>query len=181
MTERFDPYVPKEHADIRRSTPKNVIEQLSGPPDKEDQTCQYGSGVLIKEDLPDIAAHLGVTEDELKKKYLREVTKFNTTLYRPKLKSEPYGQCVFHDKIDGCSIHEVKPYQCKIATRNHHGEKIIEWFDVNFFVNPKDATSLREWHQRTKFKKTIPGASVEELVPDKEKRERVLRGEPIIL
>ena len=138
-----------------------------------------GSGVLIKEDLPAIAAHLGIDEKELIEKHLRPITKFNTTLYRPKIKGESHGPCVFYDK--GCTIHAVKPYQCRIATRSHHGEKIIEWFDVNFFVNPKDSASLREWHQRLKFKKTIPGASIEELVPDKEKRERLLRGEPVKL
>jgi len=179
--ERSDPYVPKEPADIRRSTPKHVIEQLSGPPDREDKTCLYGSGVLVDDDIPVIAEHLEISEQELKEKYLEPVTKYNTTLYRPKLLAKPVGQCVFYDEKKGCTIHSVKPYQCRIATRNHHGEKIIEWFDTNHFLNPKDQISLREWNARLKFRKTIPGATMEELVPDKEKRERIIRGEQVRL
>ena len=122
-----------------------------------------------------------MSEDAFKDTHLEKVTKFNTTLYRPKLETKPVGKCVFYDEKKGCTIHAVKPYQCKIASRNHHGEKIIEWFDVNFFVNPQDPISLREWHQRLKFKTTIPGAAMDELVPDTIKRDQVIRGEPVRL
>lgn len=179
--ERHDPYTPKEPAHIRRTTPREVIEELAGPPDKEDATCRHGSGVLINDDLPIIAGHLGITEDHLKKRYLEPITKFNTTLHRPKLRAKPVGACVFYDEKKGCTINTVKPYQCRIASRNHHGERIIEWFDANFFLDPKDPASLREWASRSKFKKTIPGASIEELVPDKATREQLLRGEHVRL
>ncbi len=180
-TERFDPYVPKEKACIRKDTPRHVIEKLA-PEDPDDISCMFGSGCLLPEDIPRLAAHLGITPEALLEKHLEQVTKYNTTLYRPKLRQKPVGACVFYDtKAKRCTVHAAKPYQCKIATRSHHGTQIIEWFDANFFVNPKDAQSLREWHGRLKFAATIPGATMEELVPDKTKREAVIRGEQVKL
>jgi Fe-S-cluster containining protein len=179
--ERFDPYVPKERAEIKRSTPRHVIEKLA-PDDPDDISCMFGSGCLLPEDIPRLAKHLGITPEALVEKHLEPVTKYNTTLYRPKLNSKPAGPCVFYDKTaKRCTVHAAKPYQCKIATRSHHGPAIIEWFDANFFVNPKDAHSLREWHSRLKFTTTIPGASMEELVPDKKKRDAVIKGEQVKL
>jgi Fe-S-cluster containining protein len=137
--------------------------------------------LLINEDIPKLAEHLGITEEELKENHLQTITKFNTTLHKPK-HPKPFGKCTFYNEKEGkCTVHDAKPYQCRVATRNHHGEQIIEWFDANFFLNPKDCASLREWNSKCKHKKTIPGATIEELVPDKEKREAILRGENIKL
>jgi Fe-S-cluster containining protein len=179
--ERFDPYVPKERADIKRSTPRHVIEKLA-PDDPDDISCMFGSGCLLPEDIPRLAKHLGINQDKLVSDYLEPVTKYNTTHFRPKLRTKPVGECVFYDsKTKKCTVHRAKPYQCRIATRSHHGPAIIEWFDANFFLNPKDPQSLREWHSRLRHRKTIPGASMEELVPDKKKRDAIIRGEYVKL
>lgn len=139
--------------------------------------CEYGTGTALESDLPAIAKHLGVTEHVLKEKYFEKVTKFNTTHWRPQMLAKPFGPCVFLDKEKGCSIHGVRPTGCKLSTWNQHGEQINEWFDVNHFVKADDHESVRQWATRLKFKKTIPGAELEALVPDKEKLRKILSHE----
>ncbi len=139
--------------------------------------CTYGSGFLTKADIHSIARKLGVTEEGLIKTSLEPVKKFNTTLYRPVAvkKGKPYGTCIFYNKSKGCIIHNVKPLQCKISTCNGQGENLIVWFDLNYFVNPTDPISIREWKlYLDSGGKTIPGGSLQELVPDKKILKKIL-------
>ncbi len=139
--------------------------------------CTFGSGVLTKSDITFIARKLKLTEEGLKKTSLEPIKKFNTTLYRPLTikKGKPYGTCIFYNKKKGCLIHEVKPLQCKIASCSEHGEDLMVWFDLNYFVNPTDPVSIREWKlYLDSGGKNIPGGKLEELVTDKKMLKKIL-------
>jgi len=140
--------------------------------------CMHGSGFLVDEDISKIAKFMSITEDVLKKEFLETLEKFNTKKYRPKIirKDKPYGKCVFFDKEIGCKIHEVKPLECKISMGcKDYGENLSLWFMLNHFVNKDDAESIRQFASYLKSGgKTLEGAKLEDLVPDKEKLRKIL-------
>ncbi|MEM3127253.1 MAG: YkgJ family cysteine cluster protein [Candidatus Woesearchaeota archaeon] len=146
---------------------------------KCDYACMHGSGVLAPGDKERIASFLGISTKELEEKFLEPITKFNTTRERPKLlrKDKPYGQCIFYSPQKGCTIHPVKPLECRIATCHPIGEQTSIWFNVNFFVNKEDPQSIREFKQYLEAGgKTIEGAKLEDFVPDKNKLKIILDG-----
>jgi Fe-S-cluster containining protein len=139
--------------------------------------CKYGSGFLIQSDLQPIADFMGVSKEELQEIYLDEVEQFHTTLFRPKLHSYPVGACIFL-KENKCSIHPVKPLQCKTGTLNENSTELRSWFALKFQVNLSDPQSIREWASYLQHGgSTIPGGSLEELVPNKEHLQKTLRGD----
>jgi Fe-S-cluster containining protein len=137
--------------------------------------CKYSSGFMTEKDMTKIALKLGITENELKEKFLEEAEKFSTKMHRPKTKKGnlPYGNCVFL-KEGKCSIHDVRPIQCKIMDINENHDELNQWFDLNFFVNPKDAKSVREYACALKIRKPIQGGTLEEVVPDKKRLKEIL-------
>lgn len=142
--------------------------------------CKHGSGMLIGDDAKNIAAFLKISEEQLKKDYLEDTEQFNTKLLKPKLLREnnkPYGKCIFHDEQKGCMIHEVKPLQCKATIQcKEYGEELSIWFMLNHLVNPEDPESIRQYAQYIKSGgKIIPGASLKELMPDKERLTKSLK------
>ena len=145
--------------------------------------CKYGSGFLVDEDIPRIAEHLGITEEVLKKKFLEEVEKFNTKKYRPRIlrKDVPYGKCIFFDESRGCKIHTVKPLECKISMGcKDYGEQLSLWFMLNNFVNENNAESVRQFATYLKSGgKTLEGAQLENLVPNKRKLKKILSFETL--
>lgn len=142
--------------------------------------CRMSSGCLSSEDIPRIAKFLEMTEDELKEQYLEPVTKFNTTLYRPKIirqEGKPYGKCIFFDEERSCTIHAAKPKECKVSNCNHEGEALSLWFTLNHFVNACDPQSVREYAAYLESGgKTLPGGALHELVKDKETLKKMLSG-----
>jgi Fe-S-cluster containining protein len=171
--------IRKEAAAITKSTPLNVVESLADTPCRKlncTKCCEYGTGTATEEDVQRIAHHLNLTEEQTKEKYFEPITKYHTTLWRPKMLKQPYGPCVFLGK-HGCTIHEVKPTGCRLSSWNQHGEQLNEWFDLNHFVNPDDGESVRQWAQKLKFAGTILGGALHELVPDKEKLKKMLKHE----
>ncbi len=165
---------------ITKNTPKETIEKIGSDCKRCGHCCKHSSGFLVKEDFKKIAKHLELTEEELKKNCLEEVQMFNTKRYRPRLirNGKPYGTCIFFNTEEGCTIHGIKPFHCRIGTCSEHGESIAEWFTINYFVNPEDPESVREWTAQIRAgKKTIPGGRVEELIPDKIKRQKILKRE----
>lgn len=144
--------------------------------------CKFGSGSLIGNDAKRIAAFLSISEEELKKGFLEEVELFNKKLLRPKLireSSKPYGRCIFYDDEKGCTVHEVKPLECKTSVNcKDYGEDLSVWFMVNHVVDTEDPESIRQYaHYIKSGGKLIPGASLQELVPDKEKLRKILNYE----
>lgn len=140
--------------------------------------CNYGSGFLIDEDITKIAKFLGLSEEELKNNFLEEFQKFNTKKYRPKIlrKDKPYGKCIFFDEIVGCKVHESKPLECKVSMGcKDYGEQISLWFMLNYFLKVDDPESIRQYADYLKSGgKSLEGAKLEDLVPDKERLRRIL-------
>lgn len=169
---------------ISKSTPLKEVLKLAAPCrcDACNHGCKLGSGFLVRNDSENIAAFLGISEEELKKGFLEEVELFNKKMLRPRLLKEgdkPYGQCVFYNEKKGCTIHEVKPLQCKTSIScKDYGEELSIWFMVNHVVDPEDAESIRQYTQYIKSGgKLIPGASLQELVPDKNRLKKILNYE----
>jgi len=139
--------------------------------------CRYGSGFLVGDDIKNIAKFKSISEKELKENFLEEKELFNTILLRPKLitKGKPYGKCIFFDEEKGCTVHPVKPLQCKISMGcKEYGEDLSLWFMLNHQVNPNDPESIRQYAIYLKTQRTLPGGSLKELVPDKEKLKNML-------
>ena len=116
--------------------------------------CKYGSGFLVGDDAKNISEFLGITEEKLKKEFLEEVEQFNRKLLRPKLlrkENKPYGKCIFYDENKGCTVHSVKPLQCKTSIGcKDYGEDLSVWFMVNFIVDKNDPESMRQFAQYIK-------------------------------
>jgi len=169
---------------INKNTPLKEVLKLAAPCrcNSCNHGCKYGSGLLVGGDAKNIAKFLGMSEEELKKGFLEEVEQFNTKMLRPRLlkhDKKSYGQCVFYDEQKGCTIHDVKPLQCKTSIGcKDYGEELSVWFMVNYAVNRQDPESIRQFAQYIKSGgKLIPGASLKELVPDKEKLSKILNYE----
>ncbi len=166
---------------ITKETPTEKILKLS-PPCRCggcEHGCTVGSGIFLDHEIIPLAKFLNISEEELKEKHLEKIEKFNTTKYRPKTKKgwfKKYGKCTFYDDKKGCTIHAVKPFECKISSGcNGVGDDIIAWFNLNHFVNENDPESLRQYAQYLKNGgKMIPGGELEKLVPDKKKRDAIL-------
>src|SRR3989344_1274990 len=144
--------------------------------------CNMGSGFLIDTDVPKIAKHLGISEAKLKMNYLEPVRMYNKTMWRPKLIKKndlPYGKCVFFNEQEKCTIHGVKPMQCKTSVCNEYGEQLTEWFMLNHVIDANDPHAIREWAQRLKVKKTIHGGELHQLVKDQELLKKILTFEKI--
>lgn len=138
--------------------------------------CSNGSGFLIGDDMRNIAEFLGITEKEVKEKYLEEKELFNTRLLRPRLKTndKPYGECIFLENKK-CRIHKVKPLQCRVGNCNEYGERLGIWFMLNHLVNTNDPESIRQYAAYLKAGgKTIKRGELEDLVPDKETLKKIL-------
>jgi Fe-S-cluster containining protein len=173
-----------EQVKITKNTPVEEVLKLTHPCRCEacNNGCRYGSGFLADEDIPEIAGFLGITEEELKKKFLEEVDKFNTKKYRPRILrkgSKQYGKCIFFDESSKCKIHAVKPLECRISMGcKPYGEQLSLWFMLNHFVNENDPESVRQFAAYLKSGgKTLEGAELEDLVPDKKKLKKILNFE----
>lgn len=166
---------------ITKNLPKDVVLDLGNYKcDKCISCCEYGSGYLVEDDAKKLSLFLGISEDELKEKYLEEVDLFNTKLFRPKLlrkEGKPHGKCVFLDK-KGCKVHQAKPTLCKVGNCSEHGEDLQIWFILNHAVNTSDPESIRQFASYLKAGgKTLPGGTLNEMVPDKNKLKKILNYE----
>ena len=111
--------------------------------------CKYGSGFLIGDDAENISKFLKVTKKELEGKYLEEAEQFSRKLWRPKLlrkAGKPYGKCIFYDEERGCTIHPVKPLQCKTSIAcKPYGKELSLWFMHNYIIDENDENSMKEY------------------------------------
>lgn len=101
--------------------------------------CCRGEGVVNvkEEEIPRMAAYLGISEEEFKEKWTR------TSLFRGYwLKEKPNKDCIFlEDKK--CQIQPVKPEQCKTFP--------FSWDNLDSI---KTCPALKELYQKRKPKKT---------------------------
>jgi Fe-S-cluster containining protein len=164
---------------ITKNTPLKEVLKLAAPCrcNACNHGCKFGSGSLVGDDAKNIAKFLDISEEELKKGFLEEVELFNKKLLRPKLirENKPYGRCVFYDEQKGCTIHPVKPLECKTSINcKDYGEELSVWFMVNHVVNSDDPESIRQYAQYLKSGgKVIPGAELENLIPGKERLNKI--------
>ncbi len=166
---------------ITKNTPLKEVLKLAAPCSCNacSHGCKFGSGSLAGDDSKKIADFLEIPEEDLKNAFLEEVELFNKKLLRPRLikdDKKPYGRCVFYDDAKGCTIHEVKPLECKTSIQcKDYGEELSVWFMVNHVVDANDPESVRQYAQYIKSGgKIIPGALLHDLVPDKEKLKKIL-------
>ena len=164
-----------------KNTPLKHVLKLAAPCqcDSCNHGCKFGSGSLVEGDSKKIAEFLNISEEDLKKDFLEEIELFNKKVLRPKLlreKSRVHGRCIFYSDKKGCTIHEVKPLECKTSIQcKDYGEELSIWFMVNHIVDPNDPESVRQYAQYIKSGgKIIPGAELENLVPDKQKLRKIL-------
>ncbi len=166
---------------ITKSTTLKEVLKLAAPCqcDACNHGCKFGSGSLAQDDSKKIAGFLKISEDDLKKDFLEEIKLFNKKILRPRLlrkKGEVHGRCIFYDDKKGCTIHEVKPLECKTSIQcKDYGEDLSIWFMVNFIVDKNDPESIRQYDQYIKSGgKLISGAELEKLVPDKWRLRKIL-------
>ncbi|MBI4739828.1 YkgJ family cysteine cluster protein [Candidatus Woesearchaeota archaeon] len=170
----------KSIALIRKETPVSEVLKLTQPCGCAAcrQQCKYGSGFASDDDLPKIAKHLCMDQEVMKQQLFEKRTLLNTALHRPKTKTpqKPFGECVFFDYKRGCTIHEVKPLQCKLAMGcKEYGNDTRVWFLVNYFLNPADPQSIREYATYLKTGgHVLGGATIENICPNKALREQIL-------
>ncbi len=134
-------------------------------------SCEYGSGSLVEGDLKKIAEFLEISEKKTKEEYMEEIERFGTKRLRPKLlrKDKPYGKCVFFDKVKGCTIHPVKPLECKIAMScKSYGPDLIKWFDINYFLDKDNPDSIREFKIYVESGGETLGLEMKDIVSEEE-------------
>ncbi len=134
--------------------------------------CRFGSGALVDDDLERLSQYLELSKEEVKKKYLEEITKFGTTLLKPKLKKEknkPYGKCIFFDEKKGCLVHLAKPTECRIAMGcKDYGEDLIVWFNLRHYLDPKNPESIRQYKlYLDSGGKSLKGAELESIADER--------------
>lgn len=166
---------------IHKNTPLKEVLKLAAPCkcNSCNHGCKFGSGSLVGDDAKNIARFLGISEENLKKGFLEEVELFDKKLLKPKLireKNKPFGRCVFFDDNKGCTIHEVKPLECKTSIQcKDYGDELSVWFMVNQVIDAENPESIRQYSNYIKSGgKVIAGAELENLVPDKEKLRKIL-------
>ena len=163
---------------VSKNTPMKAVLELGKIDCKGcSHCCRYGSGFLAENDAEKIAEFLRITKEELAGKFLEEGEKFNTRTLKPRLVKKgnmPFGKCVFLDESRGCKIHEVKPLQCKIGNCGHHSADLQKWFDLKFFVNPRDPESVRQYALWLEFNEPLPGGNLHEIVPEMKRLREIL-------
>ncbi len=163
---------------INANTPREKVLELGMHCSRKNNCCKHGSGFLAKGDLEKISGLLKMSEEEVRGKFVVEKEFFHRRLLRPRIKGDkPYGECIFFDG-KGCKIHEAKPMQCRVGNCSKEGEELSAWFLVNEILDKDDPQSIREYASYVKSGgKVIPGASLEEIVPDKDKLKKILNYE----
>jgi Fe-S-cluster containining protein len=169
---------------IRKNTEIKEILALAAPCrcNSCNHGCKFGSGALAGDDTKHISKFLGISEEELKENFLEEKELLNRKILKPKLlrgRGKVHGQCVFYSGEKGCSIHEAKPLECKTSIQcKDYGEDLSVWFMVNHILDVNDPESIRQYAQYIKAGgKIIPGAELENLVPDGERLRKILNYE----
>jgi hypothetical protein len=137
-----------------------------------ENSCNYGSGAFADGEVKTLASFLGISEKEVKEKFLEEIERFGTKRLKPKLEKKedlPYGKCIFYHKEAGCRIHEAKPLECKISMGcKDYGNDLIAWYHINHFLDKKNPESLRQFKSYLESGgKTLPGAEHKDIFDEK--------------
>ena len=154
---------------IQKSTPKKKVIELGDECDRCGHCCSFTSGFVLPDEIKQLAEHFKISEKEFKSRFLEKTKRFNTThhIIKQKRSNLPNGRCIFL-KNKQCTIHEIKPLYCKIANCKKNSSELLQWYNLNYFVNKNDPHSIREWSMFTRFNRPIKGGSLKELVKEKE-------------
>jgi Fe-S-cluster containining protein len=163
----------------KKTTQKRILEMTPACGcDACSKACEYSSGFLAENDLQKLAKFLHLSIDDVKNKHLEKVHIYNKSMLRPKLekkKGMPHGKCTFYEKGVGCKIHPAKPLHCKIAMNcKEYGEQLNTWFYLNHVVDDTDPEAIRQWAVFLETHPTIPGGTLQDMVPDPEKLKDIL-------
>ncbi|MBI2549038.1 YkgJ family cysteine cluster protein [Candidatus Woesearchaeota archaeon] len=177
--------IPIEPIQITKQSKANEVEVLATCDPhgcgKFAHCCKYESAILNEDEIPKIANFLNISAEECKQKYLEKCERFNTEVWRARMEKtdvQPRGPCVFlHNNL--CSIHPVKPLFCRIGSCNAFGERFLQWYWLNHCVQKEDAESIRQWAHYLRAHMAIPGGSLEEIIPNKERLQRMLTCEDV--
>lgn len=169
--------------DITRITPMDRVLSMVRKPQRPGNACKMTSGFIHSDEVPQIAKVLGVTEEQLKENLLEKRYAYNKHVHKPRLvkhkKKEhyPYGKCVFLDDSQGeqkCQLGDARPLHCRLSTDESHGFKLHIWYVLNYLVDRDDPEAIREWAIYLKTHPTIPGGELDELVPEGDRRDKIL-------
>ncbi|MFH1134032.1 MAG: YkgJ family cysteine cluster protein [Nanoarchaeota archaeon] len=174
-----------ENINLTKDSPRELIIKIGQPCGEacnwSGHCCRHASGVLVEDEVEQLAKHLKMAKEDFIDKCLEDTVRYNTRLKQFKQvreKGMPHGRCVFLGKDHRCAIQDVKPLYCKVTNCDAiNGHALAEWFALNFFVNPHDAESVRQWAHHLKQSHTIPGGQLNELVPDAQKLSRMISHE----
>ncbi len=165
---------------IHKNTPKEEILKLAKACscDACSKACEYSSGFLAEGDLDSLARLLNMTKQDTKDKFLEQAHIYNKNVFRPKLEREKgkhYGKCIFFEKGVGCKVHAAKPMHCKVSMNcKAYGEQLNTWFYLNHIIDKDDPEAIRQWAVYLETHPTIPGGTLQDLVPDKERLQGIL-------
>lgn len=164
---------------ITKRTPKAYVERLASDCKRCGHCCSYDSGIFLDQDIKKAADLLRMPEPEFRKQFMEHKEIFNKKVHKARLRREGkmYGPCIFLEE-NRCVIQDAKPLHCTVASGcNEYGRELNIWYMLNYVVDEHDPEAIRQWAQYLKTHPTIPGGSVEELVPDKDRREKMLNYE----
>ncbi len=171
---------PNEGHVITIDTPIEYVLKLAESCDRCGHCCSYSSAIFLDEDIVNASEFLGIPAEKFKEKCLEETEVFGKQVHRAKTAKvdKPFGPCMFYDKEEGCIIHDFKPLHCRAGKGcGEHGHSLSCWFSLNFLVSLDNPESIRQWAQFLISNQPIPGGSLEELVPDEEKRKKIMNHE----
>jgi Fe-S-cluster containining protein len=80
--------------------------------DKCKECCTREPGWFVPEEIPVAAKHLGLSEQDFVREYCAEHVEDDIYSLSPKQKPNS-TECIFLNEKRFCSIHEVKPYECR--------------------------------------------------------------------
>ncbi len=156
---------------ITKKTPQSEVIKAASDCRRCAACCTNTGCIVLGDEVGRIATRLGTVPKKLSEEYLVENEMFHTKIYKSRLTKAQ--KCVFLNSST-CMLQEAKPLHCKVATCEDHGSETLEWFYLNKLVDLEDPESIRQWASRLVDRPTIPGGSIEELVPDEKLREDIL-------
>ncbi|MBI4569398.1 MAG: YkgJ family cysteine cluster protein [Planctomycetes bacterium] len=71
-------------------------------------TGEPGNVWLAREEIGPLAAHLGLAREEFLSRHTRVVE------HKVSLVESASGDCMFYDRARGCTVHDLKPLQCRV-------------------------------------------------------------------
>ncbi|MBN2881130.1 YkgJ family cysteine cluster protein [Candidatus Woesearchaeota archaeon] len=162
---------------IEKNTSQLIIEELAKDCNKCGHCCKFGSGIVLKNEVPKIANAINMKEEKFVSEYLDDFEYYGTShkkLKQIKDKKLPHGRCVFLSEENQCQIQNVKPLYCRIGNCNKYGDELLQWFHLNFSVDQHNPESIRAWKIYTDNKEVINGGKVQDIVDDEEILKKIM-------